>query len=80
MGDVILLFLEGFFFALSFRPDCDRGTVIGLHKIRACVFKPDNKDYYQMVVISSFHSYFSENTVIRVSSAQIFSLIVNYLP
>lgn len=42
--------------ALSFRPDCDTGTVIApLQKIRTCVNEP-NKDYCQKVVISSFHS------------------------
>lgn len=42
--------------ALSFRPDCDTGTVIApSQKIRAYVIEP-NKEYYQKVVISSFHS------------------------
>lgn len=31
--------------------------MIPLQKIRAPVFKPDNKDYYQTLGISSFHSY-----------------------
>lgn len=45
-------------FVLSFRPDCDTGTVIALKKIRACVIKSDNKNDYPTVVISSFHSDF----------------------
>lgn len=43
--------------ALSFKPGCDNGTAIALlQKLRARVIEPNNKDYYQKVVISSFHS------------------------